>query len=376
MSKLVLSLTALLAASFMLSACQSDSYSVDGVVEQLQDGDTLFLTKDFVSGTPIDTVIVKDGKFRMEGTTDSTFLCMLYSTKYRGVAIPFFIEPGSVKLRLSDKPEERRISGSSPTNNKWQEMNDSVIRIGRQINMIADYIHGSNLTYEEQQEQMRKHEQLVGQFKSLVLGYARKNVGNEFGYFLLTYYDDMSDMYFPEGLIDARVKLELIGKMPRNMRERATVKALVEQLNKMVALSEGRKIPDFQMNDINGKPLRIMQEVAKNRVTVIDFWASWCGPCVGEMPGMVALYDQYKGKGLGIFGISLDSNQDAWQNATNKFGITWPQVSDLKGWGNEAARMFNVKAIPQTIVVDSTGTILKKGLRGDELKMFVDSTLK
>ena len=91
---------------------------------------------------------------------------------------------------------------------------------------------------------------------------------------------------------------------------------------------------------------------------------------------MVELYKQYKDKGLGFVGISLDEDGEAWKQATNQLGIVWPQMSDLKGWECEAAQMFNVTAIPHTIVVDQNGKILRRGLRGQELEEFIAEQLK
>ena len=130
------------------------------------------------------------------------------------------------------------------------------------------------------------------------------------------------------------------------------------------------------MDDIDGKPVDVMTEIARHKITVIDFWASWCGPCRAEMPGVVRLYDAYESKGLGIIGISLDSKKEAWVNAVKGMGMRWVQLSDLNGWDNAAARMFYVQSIPQTIVVDSKGTILARGLRGEELDAFVAARLK
>ena len=94
------------------------------------------------------------------------------------------------------------------------------------------------------------------------------------------------------------------------------------------------------------------------------------------MPNVVKLYNDYNSKGLGIIGISLDKKQQDWENATKNLGIKWVQLSDLEGWNNAAAKMMNVRSIPQTIIVDNKGTIIAKGLRGAELESFVQSKLK
>jgi thiol-disulfide isomerase/thioredoxin len=118
-----------------------------------------------------------------------------------------------------------------------------------------------------------------------------------------------------------------------------------------------------------------MTEVGKNKITIIDFWASWCGPCRQEMPFMLSLYESNKERGLGIVGVSLDRDKDSWVTAIKKLQLPWPQMSDLKYWDNEVAKTFNITSIPHTIVVDQKGKILRRGLRGEQLKQFVESEL-
>jgi hypothetical protein len=134
-------------------------------------------------------------------------------------------------------------------------------------------------------------------------------------------------------------------------------------------------IPDIKMNDISGNPTSVKAEVAKNKITILDFWASWCGPCVQETPSVVALYNDYHAKGLGIIGISLDKDKASWKQAVNKLDMMWMHLSDLQGWDSAVARLFNVNSIPHTVVVNGQGTILAQGLRGDDLRQFIADKL-
>lgn len=134
-------------------------------------------------------------------------------------------------------------------------------------------------------------------------------------------------------------------------------------------------IPTFTMNDINGKPVAIQDEMAKNKLTILDFWASWCGPCMHEAPNVVAVYNDYQSKGLGIVGISLDNDEAAWKEAVEQMHMNWTQLSDLKGWDSEAARLFRVNSIPHTVIINSKGEVLAEDLRGDELRKFVAAQL-
>ena len=353
--------------AFAFAACQSDSYQISGTAEGLSDGDTLFLTHDLESGVPSDTLIVKEGKFSLSGTTDSTALCMIYSLNRNEINAAFFMEPGDITIQLSDNPGGSRVGGTL-CNNQWQTLNDSVMVIGKEINRIAEHIYGNNLPEDEQQKGMEQIEKLNKRFSALVVKTAEKNIDNEFGYFLLTYY--------PEELIDNASRSKLIKQLPSDMKKRPVIVQMEKQIAEAQQTAEGATIKDFKQNSPDGTELSLLEEVKKNKITVIDFWASWCGPCRQEMPFMIQLYETFQPKGLGIIGISLDSDHDAWLNGITAFGAKWPQMSDLKGWENEISSFFQVTSIPHTIVVDQNGKILRRGLRGDQLEAFVSELLK
>ncbi len=358
---------ALLGLSLGFSACQSNGYKVAGDVTGLTDGDTLFLTKDLETGIPVDTIVISDGKFTFTGETDSTMLCMLYSASRNEINAPFFLESGTITIHLSEQPGASRVSGTK-CNDEWQQLNDSVMVIGKEINKIAEHIYGNNLPEADQQKGMQQIEQLNKRFSACVIKAVEKNIDNEFGYFLLTYY--------PEELIDNSTRERLIKDLPTEMQKRPAIQQMQNMIASAAKTAEGSTIGDFKQQTLEGEDISLMEEVRKNKITIIDFWASWCGPCRQEMPFMVQLYDQYQPKGLGIIGISLDQDHEAWQQATTALGIKWPQMSDLKGWENEISQSFNVTAIPHTVVVDQQGKILRRGLRGDQLHQFVSEQLK
>lgn len=355
------------AAVLALTACHSNTYKISGAVEGLNDGDTLFITNDLQTGIPTDTLIVKDGKFELSGETDSTYLCMVYSEKRNELNSPFFIEPGNISIKLVETPGASRVGGTK-CNEQWQELNDSVMTIGKEINRIAEHIYGNTVDEMEQQKGMDQIEKLNQRFSAIVVKTTEKNIKNEFGYFLLTYY--------PEELIDNQTRMKLIDKLPDEKQKRPAIQKMLANLKQASESAEGMTIKDFTQPGLDGTPVSLLGEVSKSKITVIDFWASWCGPCRQEMPFMVELYDKYKDKGLNIIGISLDEDSDAWKAATQQLNIPWVQMSDLKGWENVIAKHFCVNSIPHTIVVDQQGKILKRGLRSEKLEEFVVDQLK
>ncbi len=350
-----------------LAACQGNSYKLNGTAEGLKDGDTLFVTHELQTGIPSDTIIVQDGKFSLSATADSVALCMVYSLDRNEINAPFFMEPGTITVHLSDKPGASRVSGTL-CNDKWQTLNDSVMVIGKEINRIAEHIYGNNVPQEEQQKGMAQIEKLNKRFAALLVKTTEDNIDNEFGYFLLTYY--------PEELIDNNARMKLIKQMPSEMRQRPAIKEMEKQLSAAEKTAEGATITDFKQSSPDGSELSLIEEVKKNKVTIIDFWASWCGPCRQEMPAMIPLYEKYQSKGLGIIGISLDSDRDAWLKSIDALGMKWPQTSDLKGWENDIAKYFQITSIPHTIVVDQNGKILRRGLRSQQLDTLLEELLK
>lgn len=355
------------AAGLTLAACQSNTYQIQGTVKDAADGDTLFLTTDLQNGTPRDTILVKDGKFELSGETDSTYFCIIYSSGEQAFNTPLFIEPGTIKV-LMQKDTGSRVGGTA-LNDEWQRLNDSTMVIGKEINQIAERMYAiENPSQDLQAKAMQQMEQLNQRFSRVVIDFTERNIKNELGYFLLTVY--------PEEMIPNKDRQRLISMMPDNMRKRDVIQQMLQLIGNSEKTGEGSTIPDFTMSTIQGVPMNIMSEVSKNRITVLDFWASWCGPCRQETPIMIEIYRRYKDRGVGFVGISLDEDAGAWQNGTDQLGIPWPQMSDLKGWECEAAKLFNITSIPHTIVVDQQGRILRRGLRAEQLEQFLAEQVK
>lgn len=145
----------------------------------------------------------------------------------------------------------------------------------------------------------------------------------------------------------------------------------------VIGLEIGNQAPELKYNDPNGKPIALSS--LKGKIVLIDFWASWCGPCRRENPAVVSAYEKYKdakfknAKGFAIYSVSLDQNADAWKAAITKDKLTWDtHVSDLKFWSSDAARIYNVRSIPMNYLIDGKGIIIAKNLRGPGLQTEID----
>ena len=196
------------------------------------------------------------------------------------------------------------------------------------------------------------------------------NLDNFYGLFCLERLADPDD---PES---TRIFLD---RFSQSVKKTDGWKKMSESVDKQLNFGVGKPYLDFTQNDADGNPVTASKVMAdsKNKYVLIDFWASWCGPCMSELPYLKDAYNRFSSKGFEILGVSLDQDRDSWLNAVKDNDMNWIHVSDLKYWSNEVAQLYNIHSIPANFLVDcQTGIIVEKGLRGAALVQKLTDLLK
>ncbi|MCD8184677.1 MAG: AhpC/TSA family protein [Bacteroides sp.] len=363
-------LTYLLAAAAVFAACTGGNkgYTVTGTVEGAADGDTVYLEtiegRQFVK---LDTAVITNGTFTFKGQQD-TVASRYISCKLEGkdgMAIDFFLENGKINVNLSNGENDSAMG--TPNNDIYQEIRVQLNGLDGQMMAIYNTMSDTTLTDDQRQAKGQEIDALENKKMEAVKASIDKNITNAVGVQLLK-----QNFYY----MDVKELDPLMSQIPAAYDNDDIIIRIKNNVEKMKATAVGQKFTDFEMQTPEGKDVKLSDYAGKGKVVLVDFWASWCGPCRREMPNLVEAYAKYKNKGFEIVGVSLDQNGEAWKEGIKKLNITWPQMSDLKYWNNEGARLYAVSSIPHTVLIDADGTILARGLHGDELQEKLAEVIK
>jgi len=348
-------------AAAILSACSTKEphYVIKGKITGA-DSVTFFLKKR-VAGqyVNLDSAMVLKGAFTMEGgkVEYPEMITLVTADNRKGMS--FFLENSEISITGHiDSLYNATVTGSKtqsdydgmnkPFNTKIRELSNQY-QVASRVN---DTAKASSILkeYESIQKEMIKAEKDF--VKNNPASYASPVVLRDISY-------DIS----------ADEILGLIAGLDTTVSKIMTVVDLKARAEAMKSVEAGNKAPDFTLNDVNDQPVALYSKVGRTKLLLIDFWASWCGPCRQENPNVVKVWKEFNKKGFDVFGVSLDrpGAKDAWMQAIEKDQLTWTHVSDLKFWDCAAAKLYGVGSIPANFLLDETGTIIARDLRGDDL---------
>ena len=352
-----------------LAACQEKGgYTINGTIDGAKDGDYVYMRYyDGREAFTLDSAIVKNGKFEFKGMPDSVFApkFIIYGDETQDINATVFIEDGAIKVDMAKG--NSKVSGT-PSNDAFAAFIEKYSGFENQMNTIATTFRTDTTLTDVQRDSLIKvYDKVSEECMDYVYAQTEANINNAVGAYMLQSNGFSFEVEKTKALLD---------KLPQNYLSSSSMSRLKEYVDNAMNTVVGKKYIDFSMNTPEGETVKLSDFVSKNKYTLIDFWASWCGPCRQEMPNVVAAYKEFKSKGFGIVGVSLDKDADKWKQAIKELNITWPQMSDLKAWQCEGAALYGVRAIPATVLVDQEGNIIARDLRGEDIAAKLGELLK
>lgn len=352
--------------ALLLASCAENNTLTGTYADNSNDGKKVYLltlkslNDQFV---PVDSTEVKDGKFTFKlnevGEPSMAYLAI------RGAkvdAIPFVYEKGNIVVSIDSVA---RVKGT-PLNDKCQAFFDeTLVLMGKMEQLDKNMAEATDDSIRV--SGMAEMTKLNDDMRNIGFKFVKENIKNKVGEFY--------SIHFLNMFTDEQIK-ELKGSAGA---EHLTI------MNKLLGGQEqvaeqsgfvGTKFLDISGNNPDGKKIALSDYAGKGKVVLLDFWASWCGPCIQEMPNVVKAYEAYKAKGFEIVGVSLDEDKAAWLATSKRLNVTWPQMSDLKGWESAISAVYHVNSIPFTLLIDKDGTIVAENLRGSELERKLSELLK
>ena len=359
MRKLLLSIVA---ASMTLAACNAQSgYKVTGTVEGMPDGKAIIAT---VNGSSLDTLAkadVKNGSFEFTGNVSEPTGAYIMVIGQRG-AIPFMLENANITVNAGQ-------AGLTVTGSEGQKIYDQFMAINtttqQEAMKLQQEYQAANGDQAKMQAVQEAYAKLMTDAQAKETELIKANPDSYVSTFVIV--SSMGQMEYEQ----LKGRYNLLGE---KAKASAQGKAIAAQIAKLESTAIGQIAPNFTITTPEGESISLYD--IKGKVKLIDFWASWCGPCRGENPHVVEIYKEYHPKGLEIFGVSLDNNKEAWVKAIADDGLVWKHGSDLKGWQSAPAQLYSVSGIPHTVLLDENNKIIAKNLRGDELKQKIAELLK
>ena len=364
----------LLALIFSCRQSDTKTITVSGKLDNAPNTAVYLELIDFESNLPVvvDSVTMKNGVFELNANTKEESLFQVrFSEEVSGITPVFLIsDEDQIQIKGDWKEERSRQIEHSPASNRFRKLLDSLSQLQQNLYDLQGQLQ---FTSDEQPSGLTdsltiEFNKISAQFRNYIQNFSEKDES------------PILSLYATSMLISDTKPEELeaaLNRLQKRFPKHAGVAAFIEaqraagnrdkkRAEAADRIKEGANAPDVTLPDVEGKPLSISS--FKGKYLLVDFWASWCGPCRDENPTVVAAFKKYKDKNFTILGISLDKDKDSWLQAIKDDKLTWSHISDIKGWESEAATVYGIESIPFNVLLDPTGKIIATNLRGEELE--------
>lgn len=344
---------------------EGKKFKINGWAPELSEGEMLVIVNRLDGVDTLAQAPLVNGKFVLEGELEKPCVALIKVAQYNG---------GFIFLLDTDAPYEMRL---------WQDKKEEIKggKLQGELNAYKEIVEKANKGMNKLKEEIgkassEKHYKTAGELQKK-LARMREDAQKELDALVEKNKDNIFAAYI-QTIGMEQMNLEALKACYQRLSEKARQLEPGKQVAARIQALEGVEVnaiaPNFTLRTPEGKEVAMYD--VKGEIKIIDFWASWCGPCRLENPNMVKLYQDFKDKGLAVMSVSLDEKKDKWIEAIQKDGLTWLHLSDLKGWKGEIVKLYNIDGVPTIFVLDENNRIIAKNLRGEKLRAFVEERLK
>ena len=325
---------------------EKKKFTINGAIPEMPEGKMIVVSQEVGRVDTLGQGDIVSGKFVIEGELDEPRVALIYVAGYGG---------GFVFILDTDAPYEMELFQSGK----------SVIRGGKlqkELNVYQEAVTEENQKIRKVKMEL---EEVTADAQKRLGVIVERNKDNVLAAYVQTAGMERMDL---NGL-----KMCYAG-LSDKAKHTGPGKLMAVRIQALEGVEVDAVAPNFTLPTPEGKEIALYE--VKGKLKIIDFWASWCGPCRMENPNMVKLYNDFKEKGLVVVSVSLDEKKDKWEEAIKKDGLTWLHLSDLKGWQGDVVKMYNIDAVPTILVLDENNRIIAKNLRGEKLRALVSDRLE